>query len=807
MQPFVVPFLVCTLVVPEQEVSGADLRTFGELVHAYHHRIVAEPGGHQAISRSQRWATTFDGSGFSVVPYGEPWTWGLELEAFAVDGVPVKLSCAESTSREQRLTYEWSDDLSEWYVNDARGLEHGFIVHRELGDTLTLTLSVRGELSPRVDVDGRDVGFTDAQGIERIRYDKLQAFDADGVPLVAGFEAIGQSLVLTVDATGATYPLLIDPLAQQAYLKAPNSETMDNFGFSVGISGDRVVVGAPDEDSAGTGTLSGVGSPNMNDNSASFAGAAYVFLRTSSGWVFEDYLKASNTDAFDNFGYAVAIDGDTIAVGASNEDSAVAGIDGDPTSNASNNTGAVYIFRRIGAAWIQEAYIKPDVIGLGDQFGRALGLDADTLVVAAATEDGSSSGVDGDPLDNGTTSSGAAYVFRRTAGVWAQEAYLKSSAPGPFDRFGYSVAVQGDRVVIGSDQEDSAGTGTSDDLSAPSPFNDDAPNSGAAFVYSRTGSTWSFEAYLKASNTDAEDWFGRDVAIYGDTIFVGAMGEDSNSPSNPSDNSTMDSGAAYVFEKGPSGWTQTDFLKHPDPSPLDHFGRSVSVFDRYALVSAPHEDSGASGVDGDLSAPPILSSGAVVFLLRYGGVWQMSAFLKASTPDVLDLFGASTDLSDDGVAVIGANYESSGSNDVDGDEADDSANLAGAAYVIEVAPLGSVTFRNAGTNPASYFAEAPVIGETWNASVNLTTTGHGVAALIGYSAPIEFPLAGGQTLLVFGTADLFSFPLGLAPVANFSLDLPPEASLCGATVYSQAIHLGVVSPFALSNAQDLVVGF
>ena len=142
-----------------------------------------------------------------------------------------------------------------------------------------------------------------------LTYSGLTVFDADGARLTARFELVAEGLLLTVDERGARYPLTIDPLAQQAYLKASNTGSGDRFGDSVSVWDDTVVVGASQEDSAATGVN---GDPSSNG--ASNAGAAYVFVRTGTSWSPQVYLKASNTNGFDDFGRFVAVSGDTVAV-------------------------------------------------------------------------------------------------------------------------------------------------------------------------------------------------------------------------------------------------------------------------------------------------------------------------------------------------------------------------------------------------------------------------------------------------------------------------------------------------------------
>ena len=261
---------------------------------------------------------------------------------------------------------------------------------------------------------------------------------------------------------------------QQAYLKASNTDDLDNFGNSVAISGDTLVVGVPREDSNATGV-----NGDQSDNSASRAGAAYVFVRTGSTWSQQAYLKASNTGGVDEFGFSVAVAGDTVVVSARFEDSNATGVDGGQSNNSAINSGAVYVFVRTGSTWSQQAYLKARNTGGTDEFGSSVAVVGDTVVIGARFEDSNATGVDGDQSDNSAGDAGAAYVFTRDgAGNWSQLAYLKASNTGAGDRFGNSVAVAGDTVVVGALLEDSNATGVDGDQSVNS-----AIEAGAAYVF------------------------------------------------------------------------------------------------------------------------------------------------------------------------------------------------------------------------------------------------------------------------------------------------------------------------------------
>ena len=261
--------------------------------------------------------------------------------------------------------------------------------------------------------------------------------------------------------------------AQEAYLKASNTDAGDYFGSSVAVSGDTLAVGAILEESGATG----VGG-DQGDNSAWGSGAVYVFRRTGTGWEQEAYVKASNTDAEDYFGYSVAVSGDTLAVGAFLEESGATGVGGDQDDNSAADSGAVYVFRRTGTGWAQEAYLKASNTGAFDNFGESVALSGDTLAVGAEGEGSRATGVGGDQDDNSAWGSGAVYVFRRTGAEWEQEAYVKAFNTDAADCFGYSVAVSGNTLAVGAPREDSGATGVGGDQD-----DDAAADSGAVYIF------------------------------------------------------------------------------------------------------------------------------------------------------------------------------------------------------------------------------------------------------------------------------------------------------------------------------------
>ena len=315
--------------------------------------------------------------------------------------------------------------------------------------------------------------------------------------------------------------------------------------------GNTVAVGAISEDS----TASGINNLQFQtDDSANSAGAVYVFARTGTTWSQQAYVKAANSEAGDLFGHGVALsgDGDTMAVTGYDEDGSPRVPNGIP-DNLRGGSGTIYVFTRTDAAWRQTGYLKGSNFEGGDSaYSVAMSQDGNTIAGGAADEDCYIPGVNAAPCDNdraANTSSGAATVWVRTGNNWAQQAFFKASNPGKEDWYGVRIALSGDgnTLAISGPLEDSIGKGINP------PQNDDLANeAGAVYFYTRTDTTWTQRAFVKASNNEAYDEFGSALALSrdGKTLVVGARGEDSAAKGingNQTDNSASEAGAAFVF--------------------------------------------------------------------------------------------------------------------------------------------------------------------------------------------------------------------------------------------------------------------
>ncbi|MGE3609640.1 MAG: fibronectin type III domain-containing protein [Bacteriovoracaceae bacterium] len=482
---------------------------------------------------------------------------------------------------------------------------------------------------------------------------------------------------------------------QEAYIKASNAEAGDYFGMAVGIHGDTLVVGAYLEDSNQTTITNG--SSSSSNNSATSSGAAYVYKRTGTTWVQEAYLKAANAEAYDSFGIAVSINGDTIAVSASAEDSSQVTITNGSTASSDNaliNSGAVYIYKRTGSNWAQEAYIKAANAGSSDSFGATMALSGDTLAVGANLEDSSQNYITNGTTaaaDNGLTDSGAVYIYKRTGTTWAQEAYIKAVNPDSTDAFGQSgLSISGDTLAVSAYQEDSNQTTITNGASGSS--NNSAASAGAVYVYQRTGSFWIQQAYIKAANAETNDSFGMSQALSGDTLAVGAHGEDSNlttitnGTGTSADNTVASSGAVYIYKRTGPTWAQEAYIKASNAGNSDQLGRGMSMSGNTVVVGAIGEDSNQTTITNGSTASADNSTsnaGAVYVYKRTGTTWAQEAYIKPPYSNSGLTFGYSTAISGDTITVGTYMEDSASTTIINGNNAstDTSAADSGAVWV------------------------------------------------------------------------------------------------------------------------------
>jgi len=420
-------------------------------------------------------------------------------------------------------------------------------------------------------------------------------------------------LALAVSATVASAQ------CEDAKLVARDGAGADLFGRAVALAEGRVLIGAWLDDEACPLD------PDCN------SGSAYIFDRTASGWVEAAKLTASDGARKALFGIAVALDGDTAVVGA--QRAVVGGVE----------RGAAYVFERRGAGWIETVRLRSRDGAAEDRFGASLAISGSTIVVGAPDHDAT-----------GYEDSGAAYVFQRTATGWEQAAKLLPTVAFTNDAFGAAVDIAGDTVLVGSPGEDHAGD-----------------SSGSVYVFRRGPSGFEPEARLSAADADWHDGFGGFVSVSGQRALVGASGDDEGG---------SNTGAAYVFERSGTDWTQTAKLVALDAESGDRFGSAGAIADGIAVVGAPFKDTTG------------FISGAAYVFVRGSSDWRHVARLVPEELVAGDFLGAAVAVRSRTVAV--------------GARGDDNAgDQAGAAYLFEV-PDFAVPFGFCGGQPATQTGSA-----------------------------------------------------------------------------------------------------
>lgn len=460
------------------------------------------------------------------------------------------------------------------------------------------------------------------------------------------------------------------------YIKASNADTSDYFANCVALSGDggTLVVGALGESSDATG-ING----DQDNDQALLAGAAYVFAKNNGSWIQQAYLKGSNTGAHSYFGAAVDIshDGNVLVVGASRH-----------PYETSSGPGAVYVFKRVNGVWSQDMMLTSSNGETFDVFGTSVSLDSlgQRLVVGASGEDSNATGIGGNQADNSATNSGAVYIFDWDSVAWSQSQYIKASNTGANDGFGQYVDLSsnGNVLAVGAKGEDSNAVGINGDESDNS-----ARDAGAVYIFSDNSGSWQQEAYVKASNTDSLDVFGV-VSLSGDgkNMLVGALAEDSGASGingDQNNNSLPNAGAAYLFHKDSAEWNQIAYIKASNPDSEDDFGGVVDISGNgmRIAIGAQHEGSSSTGIGGEATNNAASSSGAVYVYDLQSGYPVQKAYVKASNTDPYDSFSYVRVNYHGTILVVGAPFESSLASGINGNQFDNTAYWAGAAYIIK----------------------------------------------------------------------------------------------------------------------------
>ena len=370
--------------------------------------------------------------------------------------------------------------------------------------------------------------------------------------------------------------------AETQGLNGSDSAPSDFFGYSVGVSGDVAIIGA-----------------YFDDDSGSNSGSAYTYRFNGSDWVEEQKLVPADGDVDDLYGRDVRVCGDVALVGSLWDD------------DLGSDSGAAYIYRFNGSAWVEEQKLTASDGGPGDYFGGAISLSGDVVAVGALNQDGVG------------INSGSAYVYRFDGTSWVEEAVLVAFDGEAGDKFGSSVLVSGDHLMVTASEDDDLGG-----------------SSGSVYVYRHDGLTWVQTQKLTASDGDILDRFGSSLGLDGDTLLVGASLDD---------DAGENSGSVYVFQHDGLVWIETQKLVASDGASGDRFGLSVGIDGNAAVI-------GASSVDD-----PGFLSGAMYHFRYNGATWVQEEKLQATNTAQGDRFGWRVAISGDVIVSGSPNADAAGS--------------------------------------------------------------------------------------------------------------------------------------------------
>ena len=390
--------------------------------------------------------------------------------------------------------------------------------------------------------------------------------------------ALGSPATSTTLAPSFNVPSVFPALLalQQAELTGQNGTENDAFGFAVALSGNTALVGAPSK------TVNGL----------SQAGAAYVFVRSGTTWTQQAELTASDAATSDQFGYSVALSGDTALVGADLK-----------AVGAKARAGAAYVFVRSGTTWTQQAELPAPSPTTGGHFGWAVSLSGDTALIGAPGQ-----------TVRGLADVGAAYVFTRADTSWTRQADLApyDNPPGDGVSFGASLALSGDTALIG----------------APALHTAKNQMMGGAYVFVGSGATWSRQALLRNPHPATDGGFANAVALDGNKAVIGVP--------DGAVGAYSDAGVAYVLVRSGTHWSRQARLSDPHPTQYDSFGGAVALSRNRVLIGAKLQSFGRH-----------YSVGAGYLFVHSQGRWSLQPPLRDLDQSAGGGYGRSVALSGD----------------------------------------------------------------------------------------------------------------------------------------------------------------
>ena len=389
---------------PSQEIP----KGLWEVFHDVRHQIEPLPGesggssqseqAFRAVNPGNHLAMQFDSHGLTIQRSGpdSPWHLNMQLMAYGQANALEPVSEASLESEGRRIAYH-RGDITEWYINGNKGLEQGFTLNKEPEDfdpaqALLVSLKLEGNVKASMQDSGQALDFYDENNNKVFTYNKLKAFDAHGKTLPAELQLGDQSMVISVDVAEAIWPVTIDPLfSTETKVTGVDSDAAagDEFGQSLALSGNTALIGAWADDDAGSNS-----------------GSAYVFTRVGTSWNCNAKLTASDASISDQFGYAVALSGDTAVIGAYADD------------DGGVNSGSAYLYVKPAGGWAtgnETAKLTAFDAAASDRFGWSVAVDGDTALIGA------------DVNDDGGADSGSAYFNRFECGFSGSVAANRST--------------------------------------------------------------------------------------------------------------------------------------------------------------------------------------------------------------------------------------------------------------------------------------------------------------------------------------------------------------------------------------------
>jgi len=516
------------------------------------------------------------------------------------------------------------------------------------------------------------------------KVNNLMAVDAPKEIQQASWKVVSMvlfvALSLSTKTVFAELPDIVTPyFTTQVKHQASDHSPFANFGNSVAIDGDTAVIGA------------------FRDGGVTESGAAYVFVRKESGWVEQQKLVPDDLADKDLFGRSVAISGDSILISSLADDDN--GID----------SGAAYVFVRLGDSWIQQQKLLTSDGSQGNQAGWSVDLDGDTALIGVWLDD-----------DNGLFS-GSAYVFVRENDVWTEQQKLLPADGATQERFGIGVSVSGDTAIISAMVDDAQGA-----------------ESGSAYIFQRSGQTWVEQQKLLPSDGAAGDRSGISVSIDSNLAVIGSWRDDDQG---------NDSGSVYMYENIAGSWTETQKLIPADGGAGQEFGYSVSISGDTLLVGSFSDDD--QGV----------TSGSAYIFKRIDGTWIEQQKLLPQEVTIGDQFGVSVAV--DGLTAISGSWWSDENGDVNHEN-------SGVAYFYETTPVCDATMSQLSYVDNELVSTATFRLLTSSAAVEAVEWKAWLKGPSGEIIPTVNRGADGSFILAPGT----DFDLGNVPLFNVNASMP-----------------------------------